>query len=70
MEICLSVNIIDLITIDWLGCVVPYQVLLRCDGVREDVKQHCAAAGSVHPERHDVIDDRLKRRKNKTMFQS
>jgi len=35
------------------------QVLLRRDGVGEDVEEHGAAAGRVHPERHDVVNDRL-----------
>ncbi len=40
------------------------QVLLRRDGVGEDVEEHGAAARRVHPERHDVVDDRLRRKDN------
>jgi len=44
------------------------QVLLRRDGVGEDVEEHRAAAGGVHPERHDVVDDRLEGKRSNLLI--
>ncbi len=45
----------------WLAC----EVLLWRDGVREDVEEEGAVAGSVHAECNHVANDRLKEKELK-----